>query len=41
LSSLRLINAISFLPYAREELVGKVRDQFLPLIRQESQVHGG
>jgi uncharacterized protein (TIGR02172 family) len=36
LSSLRLVNAISFLPFAREELVGKVRDQFLPLIRQES-----
>ena len=39
LASLRLINAISFLPFAREELVGKVRDQFLPLIRQESTAH--
>jgi uncharacterized protein (TIGR02172 family) len=39
LASLRLVNAISFLPFAREELVGKVRDQFLPLIRQESQAN--
>jgi len=36
LASLRLINAISFLPRARDELVAKIRDALLPRIRIEA-----
>ncbi len=36
LASLRLINAIAFLPLAKDNLVAKIRDLFLPLIRAET-----
>jgi uncharacterized protein (TIGR02172 family) len=38
LASLRLINAIAFLPLAKDELVKKIGEVFLPLIRQQADI---